>query len=623
MGPLTSETAPPRPDPRHSWAVVGVVVAGVLAVVLHLLGVDGVEVVATLLFAVVFAVTLLWGRLAGFGAAAVATLAYAWMRRHAVDEAGTSLYAVVVAGRAASYLVLAHVSYLVADKLPSLPLPGIPARAAVAGQAGTVTAEDPFGVGPAPAAPLWRDEAPLAAVMEAPPAAAPLTGVPTESWPVQPDLEFRSGQWAGTGAEPPAGQWPEPEPVPWGAGDPDAPAFSQPWTDLEPDPEAERGSWSEQWSQQWSEAASEPAAWPGQWPESEAERGSWSEQWSQQWSESASEPAAWPGQWPESEAERGSWSEQWSEQWSAPEPERDASSGLWPEADQQARSGQWPEWEAERGSWSEQWSEQWSDQPPPSWEGNEAPLEQVLPPSWEGGFDDEEVGWDPPQGVPFGGAVEGLALTDDIPPPPPSHAPPAPAGAGEEPMAFGNAPWSGEWPADERGPAGPEPSWASAAAQPQHGPSHPPGIDPGTGLQTAQYLRERLAAEWDTCRSRGSTFSVVMVQMPDTPFQALPELRRATLLRELGHQFTEAGMVDHLVHLPDGGRHWFAVVLGDTDKSGAHAFERRLRMAIAGYLRNRGLRLEDVSSASLTSPDDDETMVGLWSSLLGEPVRGR
>jgi hypothetical protein len=74
---------------------------------------------------------------------------------------------------------------------------------------------------------------------------------------------------------------------------------------------------------------------------------------------------------------------------------------------------------------------------------------------------------------------------------------------------------------------------------------------------------------------------------------------------------------DHLVHLPDGAQHWFAVVLPDTGRTEAGAFERRLRTAISGYLRSRGLRVGGVQSASLTSPDDDEAMAAVWASLLG------
>jgi hypothetical protein len=108
-----------------------------------------------------------------------------------------------------------------------------------------------------------------------------------------------------------------------------------------------------------------------------------------------------------------------------------------------------------------------------------------------------------------------------------------------------------------------------------------------------------------------------MIQIPDTPFQTLSYRRQVALLRELGHQFIRAQVVDHLVHLPDGDHHWFAAVLSATDRTGAHAFERRLRSAIAGYLRNRGLGLADIQSATLTSPDDDATMSEIWASLLG------
>jgi hypothetical protein len=97
----------------------------------------------------------------------------------------------------------------------------------------------------------------------------------------------------------------------------------------------------------------------------------------------------------------------------------------------------------------------------------------------------------------------------------------------------------------------------------------------------------------------------------------LPYRRQVALLRELGHQFVQARVIDHLVHLPDSGHHWFAVVLTHSDRNGATQFERRLRNAISGYLRSRGLPIADIQSLSLTSPDDDEAMAVLWSTLLG------
>jgi hypothetical protein len=143
------------------------------------------------------------------------------------------------------------------------------------------------------------------------------------------------------------------------------------------------------------------------------------------------------------------------------------------------------------------------------------------------------------------------------------------------------------------------------------------GIDPETRLWNARFFRERLASARDAAVRTGSGFSVVMIQVPDHPFQPLPYRRQVALLRELGHQFVSARMIDHLVHLPDDNQHWFAVVLDDSDRAGATAFERRLRSAIGGYLRNRGLHISEIQSLSLTSPDDDEAMAMVWSSLLG------
>jgi hypothetical protein len=143
------------------------------------------------------------------------------------------------------------------------------------------------------------------------------------------------------------------------------------------------------------------------------------------------------------------------------------------------------------------------------------------------------------------------------------------------------------------------------------------GMDPETRLWNARFFRDRLTAEHERARREGGGFSVVMIQVPDAPFQPLPYRRQVALLRELGHQFIQTRMVDHLVHLPDGAQHWFAVVLAGADRTAAHLFERRLRSAIGGYLRSRGLQVAEIQSASLTSPDDDEAMNAVWSSLLG------
>ena len=152
-------------------------------------------------------------------------------------------------------------------------------------------------------------------------------------------------------------------------------------------------------------------------------------------------------------------------------------------------------------------------------------------------------------------------------------------------------------------------------AGPRVGPL--PAVDPETGLWTAQFLRDRLNAEQARSRRSGHPYSLVLVQVPDGPLAQLPYRRQLTLLRELGYQFVAGGVVDHLVHVPDQNQHWFAVILPDTDRSGAHVLERRLRLGIGGYLSSRGLRLRELESASLTAPDDDPAMGAIWDALIG------
>lgn len=188
-------------------------------------------------------------------------------------------------------------------------------------------------------------------------------------------------------------------------------------------------------------------------------------------------------------------------------------------------------------------------------------------------------------------------------PPPPPHAPQPAAPRYQQPPP----------PAPPQPQLQPEPAGRQPAPT-ERNPSV--GIDAETRLWNAQYFRDRLTAEVDSSRQRNSPFSIVMIQVADEPFQPLPYRRQVALLRELGHQFVPR-FVDHLVHLPDGAQHWFAVVLPDTNKAEAHGFERQLRTALSGYLRSRGLRVETMQSASLTSPDDDEAMATVWASLLG------
>ncbi|MDD9372062.1 MAG: hypothetical protein PV358_18215, partial [Acidimicrobiales bacterium] len=188
----------------------------------------------------------------------------------------------------------------------------------------------------------------------------------------------------------------------------------------------------------------------------------------------------------------------------------------------------------------------------------------------------------------------------------------APAGPGW----VAGAPTTGGFDPRTGRATGPVPVVPSAAGGGSSG-SAMPAVDPETGLWTAKFLRDRLSSEQVRSRRSGRPFSLVLVQVPDGPLAQLPYRRQLTLLRELGYQFVAGGVVDHLVHVPDQAQHWFAVVLPDTDRSGAQVLERRLRLGIGGYLSSRGLRLRDLDSASLTAPDDDPAMGAIWDGLIG------
>jgi hypothetical protein len=352
----------------------------------------------------------------------------------------------------------------------------------------------------------------------------------------------------------------------------------------------------------------------------------------------------------------------------------DPTTGAWPDADRWPPADSGDEW-PESGPYDDPWAQ---PGPPGSDDGRGA---HATSDPWQGGpatdawgqplvgpsqgwdqrppAEDWAEGWDPPangawsgepagQPVPGGDAWAGAN----------SGWPDAPAGAGDDAWADAGAGWSATEPApgwadpsaaagmlpapEGYGNAGYDEAGYASAGYPSEGyessgydspgydsPAYDtprydhagyqalPAVDPETGLWTAKFLRDRLSSERARSRRSGQPFSLVLVQVPDGPLAQLPYRRQVTLLRELGYQFVAGGVVDHLVHVPDDAQHWFAVILPDTDRSGAHVLERRLRLGIGGYLSSRGLPLRDLESASLTAPDDDPAMAEIWEALIG------
>ncbi|HEX8804203.1 MAG TPA: hypothetical protein VF743_08415, partial [Acidimicrobiales bacterium] len=104
-------------------AVLGCAAAVVLAVsaVLVAVGVDNVEIIATVLVVPVFAVALYLGRLPGLAAGALATGVYGVLRRPDLDATGAASFGVLIVTRAVAYGIVAYAGAWVRDVLAALP----------------------------------------------------------------------------------------------------------------------------------------------------------------------------------------------------------------------------------------------------------------------------------------------------------------------------------------------------------------------------------------------------------------------------------------------------------------------------------------------------------------------
>ncbi len=610
-------------------SLVVVVVAAALVVA----GVASGEVVATMLFVPVFAAGFLGGRTAGYTGAAVATLVYVALRRGDLSSAGVANAGVLTLTRAGVYLVAGHVGALTQALLPGGDAGvGAPVRAPSGrSDASAAARRRPAGARPdvttvqRPVEPAWDE--PWATADQRVPA---LAGVGSQAggYPY-------AGDQAGYGAPPPtttmSAAWPpEPPGDPW-----QDPQGSRPSRDTNGGYET-GGHDTSGWDQA---GQSGGAGW-------QDDRG---------WQGDGGGHGQAPGPpWQVGDEARpladDSWAavqQSWREQHGVP-PEDDRPRELdgnrapshWP-YEPQGRGAGVDDHGAPGAAQADPWGHQpqadpWADQAPG---GN----------GW-GGPAPADAGWGAPSGAqpavpsdPWGDAAptggtwpQAPAATPDAGGWPPAA--PATAAPWDAPPASGAGdPWgAAEQAWQSTGQT--EPAWDDPAAQhhqqqDQWSPpaeagwgarggsaaSHPPlpAVDPETGLWTAKFLRDRLTSERTRSRRSGRPFSMVLVQVPDGPLAQLPYRRQVTLLRELGYQFVAGGVVDHLVHVPDQAQHWFAVILPDTDRSGAQVLERRLRLGIGGYLSSRGLRLRDLESASLTAPDDDPAMGQIWEALIG------
>ena len=139
-------------------------------------------------------------------------------------------------------------------------------------------------------------------------------------------------------------------------------------------------------------------------------------------------------------------------------------------------------------------------------------------------------------------------------------------------------------------------------------------VDDDTGLFNARFLVQDTDLEMARATRYKTFFSVCTVELPAAPLEALPRRKRATLLKDLGHQMKEAvRSVDRPVHARDGSVHRFAVICPETGEEGARVFASRLGERIGEFVRSRGVALEGgpLASTHATYPSDDGVMGAL------------
>ncbi len=139
-------------------------------------------------------------------------------------------------------------------------------------------------------------------------------------------------------------------------------------------------------------------------------------------------------------------------------------------------------------------------------------------------------------------------------------------------------------------------------------------IDDETGLYNARHLLHQTDLEMARARRYQTLFSVVVLDLPSAPFNALKARQRRTLLRDLGRQLREGVRnVDHVVHSHDGELHRLVVILPETSLEGAEIFRGRFDDRIRGFLADRGAPItgDQVRARAMTFPGDDEGMDAL------------
>jgi len=139
-------------------------------------------------------------------------------------------------------------------------------------------------------------------------------------------------------------------------------------------------------------------------------------------------------------------------------------------------------------------------------------------------------------------------------------------------------------------------------------------IDDETGLYNARHLLHQTDLEMARARRYQTLFSVVVLDVPSAPLNALKARQRRLLLRDLGRQLGEGvRTVDHVVHAHEGDLHRLVAILPETSLEGAEVFRGRFDERIRAFLADRGAPIagDEVRARAMTFPGDEEGMESL------------
>ena len=114
-------------------------------------------------------------------------------------------------------------------------------------------------------------------------------------------------------------------------------------------------------------------------------------------------------------------------------------------------------------------------------------------------------------------------------------------------------------------------------------------IDDATGLFNARFFVDNTGLEMERSDRYRTLFSVTIVDVPDSAFDAMPRRQRDRTLKELGQLLkSSVRTVDRAVHVHDGDVHRFAAILPETARDGSMVFVTRLVAKMQELLQHRG-----------------------------------